>query len=192
MKMAEDIHIKEMVNKGQEQREKEEKQKEINPNIQMLDLTSVMSICGVITVGTFLFLPSVWMPFDIEPIRAENGVWLFGIFCLLLGKLPQAETGLEFRYLVILPTGILHESGYGTMYFVLFDDDGEPIAKVTRGTDVLMVWKKPSDWHIDCLPCGLLRFFHFGQDSKVFYNGMEFEFYPTGNKFIGEYEIKGE
>lgn len=42
MEMVEDIHIKEMVNKGQEQREKEEKQKEINPNIQMLDLTSVM------------------------------------------------------------------------------------------------------------------------------------------------------
>lgn len=85
MEMAEDIHIKEMVTKGQEQREKEEKQKEINPNIQMLDLTSVMSICGLITLGTFLFLPSAWMPFDIEPIRAENGVWLFGIFCLLLG-----------------------------------------------------------------------------------------------------------
>ena len=102
-----------------------------------------------------------------------------GYFYELLGKLPQAETGLEFRYLVILPTGILHESGYGTMHFVLFDDDCEPIAKVTRGTDVLMVWKKPSDWHIDCLPCGLLRVFHFARRTNVVWNtANSFEIIP--------------
>ena len=100
-------------------------------------------------------------------------------FYELLGKLPQAETGLEFRYLVILPTGLLHDSGYGVMYFILLDDNNEPIAKVTRGTDVLMEWKNTSDWHIDCLPCGLIRFFHFGRRTNVIWNtSNSFEIVP--------------
>lgn len=112
---------------------------------------------------------------------------------LALGdELKEAEWGLEFTSVIILPTSIHHDSGFNIMWFILLDNEENPIAKATGGADVMKVWRNPDDWHLDCLPCGLLRFFHFGQDSKVFYNGMEFEFYPAGNKNIGEYEIKGE
>lgn len=79
---------------------------------------------------------------------------------------------------VIIPTGELHDSGYGCMKFALTYHD-EVVGCVGGGSDVIHLngicgygkydyeyqtrvrtRKGPIiDWRIDCLPCGLLRVF---------------------------------
>lgn len=100
-------------------------------------------------------------------------------------KLPKLEDddyeGFEpmkdtFESLVVIPTGELHDSGFGCMGFVLINDLGEPICRVNGiadgigGYGVRSITKvhrlidgtpvvKPHGWSIDCLPCGYLRLF---------------------------------
>lgn len=79
--------------------------------------------------------------------------------------------------LVILPTGILHDSGYQMMDFVAIVST-IPICKLSGCSDVVHIngiggygydWLTrfgtvpktlpPQSWCFDCLPCGLLRIF---------------------------------
>ena len=81
----------------------------------------------------------------------------------------------EFKSFVIIPTGNLHDSGYGCMEFVLVDKNDEPLGKVGGGCDIVNIdgiggygYKldeyegfdhkiAPKGWTIDCLPCGYLN-----------------------------------
>ena len=82
----------------------------------------------------------------------------------------------EFKSLVILPMGDLHDSGYMMMDFIAVNANNEPIMRISGCSDVLHIngiggygkwgfdieipsYIKPIDWSIDCLPCGLLRLF---------------------------------
>ena len=88
----------------------------------------------------------------------------------------RPPTGERFSYLVIIPTGELHESGYGCMTFVAVDEFGEPICKFGNCSDVVHIngilgcgelkpgepfplTVKPVRWTIDVLPCGYIRLF---------------------------------
>ena len=82
----------------------------------------------------------------------------------------------EFKSLVILPTGEMHDSGYMMMDFIAVDANNEPIMRISGCSDVLHIngiggwgnWRsgmsfpkyiEPTEWSLDCLPCGLLRLF---------------------------------
>ena len=95
------------------------------------------------------------------------------------GNLPQAKCGDKFASIVILPTEDLHESGFAIMHFILLDNNDKPIAKGTHSSDVLEVLFNADAWAIDCLPCGLLRFFHYSRYSKVIFNLSGFQIEPT-------------
>lgn len=90
--------------------------------------------------------------------------------------MPWSEppTRKRFSFLVIIPTGELHDSGYGCMTFVAVDKNGEPICKFGGNSDVVHIngmlgigeWRgeipkeiKPESWSIDMLPCGYIRLF---------------------------------
>lgn len=91
----------------------------------------------------------------------------------------------SFKSLVIIPTGELHDSGWGCMEFALIDSENHPICRVCGCSDVIHIdgiggygfrWIKnglmlangkrvvaPHGWSIDCLPCGYLRLFAQGE-----------------------------
>ena len=88
--------------------------------------------------------------------------------------LPRAVYGddiKEIASLIILPTGKVHDSGFGTMDFVAVNKDGKPIARLSGHSDVLCIdWYNDSKklWSIDCLKKSkLLRIFLLG--SKIEY-----------------------
>lgn len=92
-------------------------------------------------------------------------------------EIPEAKEGMEFNACIMLPTDIKHESGYNVMHFILTGEDDAPIAKGTFGSDVLAI-RAIGDyerWHIDCLPCGLLRVFNIEHKNKLMCNVSAFE-----------------
>ena len=97
-------------------------------------------------------------------------------------EIPEAKEGMEFKACIMLPTDIKHGSGYNVMCFVLTGKDDTPIAKGTFGSDVLAIntiernWER---WHIDCLPCGLLRVFSINRKNRVMFNVSAFEISQT-------------
>lgn len=97
-------------------------------------------------------------------------------------NLPEVKYKLKFDSVIILPTEDMHNSGFRIMNFILLDKNLNPIAKATGGADVFRLNINPSAWHIDCLPCGLLRFFHVYKSSVVLFNGNEFEIYSADRK----------
>ena len=91
-------------------------------------------------------------------------------------KVPSVELPQTFDSFVIVPTGELHESGWGCMKFVLLSKR-EIIGSVGGWADVIHFdgiggygrWSSrvpmeipPKGWSIDCLPCGYLRVFAQG------------------------------
>lgn len=89
----------------------------------------------------------------------------------------------DFDSLVIIPSRGKHDSGYMCMSFVACVK-GVPKVKISGGSDVIHLdgiggygknWLNkygtvpslipPSDWNIDCLPCGLLQIFTHGKLS---------------------------
>lgn len=81
-----------------------------------------------------------------------------------------------FYSLVIIPTNKIHSSGYRIMHFVAVNKRGEPLFRISGGSDVIDIdgigglgdLSKPvgipkirpiEGWMIDCLPCGYLRIF---------------------------------
>lgn len=94
------------------------------------------------------------------------------------GSLPEARCTNECGSIVILPTDIEHDSGFNVMMFILLDDNCKPIYKATFGSDVMEVLFKADAWSIDCLPCGLLRFFHHERRTKVVFNVSGFQIKP--------------
>lgn len=91
-------------------------------------------------------------------------------------KVPSVELPQTFDSFVIVPTGELHESGWGCMKFVLLSKR-EIIGSVGGWADVIHFdgiggygrWRDrvpmeipPKGWSIDCLPCGYLRVFAQG------------------------------
>lgn len=107
----------------------------------------------------------------------------------------------DFRSLVIIPTGELHESGWGCMEYCLVDKEEEPLIRIAGGSDVLCLdgiggygdWDpkigipksvESKGWQIDCLPCGYVRLFpncklYF---RKEFFFGSTVEVYGRARK----------
>lgn len=92
-------------------------------------------------------------------------------------KLEYKRPTDKFNGFVVIPTGEIHDSGYGCMKFALTNHE-EVVGCVGGGSDVInlngiggygkynddyqtKVNTKGSiiDWSIDCLPCGFLRVF---------------------------------
>ena len=113
--------------------------------------------------------------------------------------LPHATEGTIVDSILIIPTGELHESGFGIMHmFGIVDNDIKYF--IDRGTDVIHLdgisgygiyptdWKENlelqkspnSRWHIDCLPCGLLRIYCNGR-IKIGGGFSDFEIYGVKN-----------
>ena len=113
--------------------------------------------------------------------------------------LPHATEGTIVDSILIIPTGELHESGFGIMHmFGIVDNDIKYF--IDRGTDVIHLdgisgygiyptdWKENlelqkspnSQWHIDCLPCGILRIFCSGR-IKIGGGFRDFEIYGVKN-----------
>jgi len=102
-----------------------------------------------------------------------------------LPGLTRWDEIIEFHSLVILPTKRKHDSGYRCMDFVAVNKDGEPICRLSGGSDVMNIdgiggygyqWLDkynkcpdkvtPVSWSIDCLPkSGLLRLFGYKVDN---------------------------
>ena len=94
-------------------------------------------------------------------------------------NLPEAKDGTIFDSIIILPTTTAHDSGFNIMHFILLDKKYKPIAKATLDSDVITDFENPSSgFSIDCLPCGLLRLFHVGSQSKVVFNSWTFLIKP--------------
>ena len=81
----------------------------------------------------------------------------------------------DFNGIIIIPTGEIHESGFGCMKFILLNRD-QVVGCVGGCSDVINIngiggygkntdeairtQKVPIvDWMIDCLPCGYLRLY---------------------------------
>lgn len=94
----------------------------------------------------------------------------------------------DFRSLVIIPTGDLHDSGFMCMEYCMVNQELEPLARVSGVSDVLHLdgiggygdWDPskgapklivPKGWNIDCLPCGYLRLF---SRNGMFFNSKFF------------------
>ena len=113
--------------------------------------------------------------------------------------LPHATEGTIVDSILIIPTGELHESGFGIMHMLgIVDNDIKYF--IDRGTDVIHLdgisgygiyptdWKENlelqkspnSQWHIDCLPCGILRIFCSGR-IKIGGGFSDFEIYGVKN-----------
>lgn len=94
-------------------------------------------------------------------------------------KLPHRswDQSVECDSIVIIPTRRKHDSGYMCMDFAAMVGD-KPICLLSGCSDVIHIegigglgddWLnkfggipekvRPSEWSIDCLPCGLLRIF---------------------------------
>ena len=116
-----------------------------------------------------------------------------------ISTLPHATEGTIVDSILIIPTGKLHESGFGIMHmFGVVDNDIKYF--IDRGTDVIHLdgisgygiyptdWKENlelqkspnSQWHIDCLPCGILRIFCSGR-IKIGGGFSDFEIYGIKN-----------
>lgn len=82
-------------------------------------------------------------------------------------NIPIAPEDLkEFKCLVIIPTNQEHDdSGFMNMKFVAIDDKLDPIGYL-HPYDVIMfnslIASNIKSWRIDCLPCGYLRLFSYG------------------------------
>ena len=100
-------------------------------------------------------------------------------------EIPEAKEGMEFRTCIMLPTDIKHESGYNVMRFVLTGEEDTPIAKGTYGSDVLAIMTMSGfeRWHVDCLPCGLLRVFSIEHKNELMCNVSAFEIKQAGSLF---------
>ena len=113
--------------------------------------------------------------------------------------LPHATEGTIVDSILIIPTGELHESGFGIMHmFGIVDNDIKYF--IDRGSDVIHLdgisgygiyptdWKENlelqkspnSRWRIDCLPCGLLRIYCSGR-IKIGGGFSDFEIYGVKN-----------
>lgn len=116
---------------------------------------------------------------------------------------PMKDT---FESLVVIPTGELHDSGFGCMEFALLNDIGEPICRVNGIADVICIdgiggygvrniFKahrlidgtpvvRPHGWKIDCLPCGYLRLFCGARLmlERPYWTSSTFEIYAEENK----------
>lgn len=103
------------------------------------------------------------------------------------------DSQIEFNDIIIIPNNELHDSGWDTMTFIMIDYKNEKMYKSFGGSDVLHIngiggygedYKKTiltnmvprTAWHIDCLPCGLLRLF-CGKRLKTGYGLSDFEIY---------------
>ena len=108
-------------------------------------------------------------------------------------KVPSVELPQTFTSFVIVPTGQLHESGWGCMKFVLLNKS-KIIGSIGGYSDVIHIdgiggygrWDgqgwvpkevPPKSWAIDCLPCGYLRVFAHGELSTDDWFGSDFEVY---------------
>jgi hypothetical protein len=111
---------------------------------------------------------------DYVDITTRPREWFYNL--LKDDKLQEAWNGEPFSYAVILPTKEVHASDFAIMNFILFNRANVPLAKVTGGIDVFESRKETDDWVIDCLPCGLLRFFYRDRRCEVHFNlGSNFE-----------------
>lgn len=104
---------------------------------------------------------------DIETITQEE-----------LKALPYSTgeiVGKEYTQVIIVPTGEIHDSGFGCMKCILckWTDEGNEVVGVVGGyTDAIHLRGVKPD--IDCLPCGLLRvFFEKGGATVPFFVGSD-------------------
>lgn len=91
----------------------------------------------------------------------------------------------EYKSLVIIPTGKMHDSGFQIMHFVPVNENEEPICRICGCSDVIEIdgtggcgELKPfqpipdcpplNAWRIDCLPCGYLRMFCRGNMANSY------------------------
>ena len=101
-------------------------------------------------------------------------------------KLEYKRPTDSFNGFVIIPTGEMHDSGFGCMKFALTNHN-EVVGCVGGGSDVInlngiggygeyddeygtrVATNKGNiiDWSIDCLPCGLLRIFTSKYELKL-------------------------
>lgn len=95
-----------------------------------------------------------------------------------------ANTMWRFNGVTIVPTGDLHDSGFGCMKYIL-SDHGKVVDVIGGGSDVLHIGgyglkrERPSTtlWSIDCLPCGLVRLFTHSLCSRDEFVGSDFLIY---------------
>lgn len=116
------------------------------------------------------------------------------------------ETDETFDGVLIVPTGEVHESGYGCMQFI-FCHGEEAVKRVCRGSDVLHIdgiggygeyndrWAfgVPQNlpvrwWRIDCTPNGFLRLFTSKHEIKPGDGLSDFSIYAVDD----EKEIKND
>ena len=91
-----------------------------------------------------------------------------------LPTVTEWDPTIKYTGIVILPSGHLHDSGWGSMYFIP-ENNGKATFKISGYSDCLHIdgiggfgksiaktnWEnpKPIGWRIDCLQCGLIRVF---------------------------------
>jgi hypothetical protein len=100
-------------------------------------------------------------------------------------ELARWDEVIVCNSLVVLPTKLLHDSGYRVIEFVAVDENLMPIKRIAGGIDVVCFdgiggygwnWHKKNEgvptkkdvtaWRFDCLPkSGLLRLFIRGKEK---------------------------
>lgn len=114
-------------------------------------------------------------------------------------ELPESER--EFDSLIIIPERYKHDSGYMCMSFVGCNGN-KAVCIMGGGSDIIHLdgiggngnWRKgvgskisdkiqPKAWKIDCIPCGYLRIFAYGNISiGSMFSGFEIYAYHPAEK----------